>query len=234
MISTCLVPHLSPHGAFPPKRYYPKSNGWMLGKKGKKRERESERRGEGERNAISPPTTASHRRKQFTDESNFISFALHKKRGNADIFLQTDAQRHSWDRNSFSCWQMRVGGLPKSDNKGECSVLQRDPERMVFRRESKFIKYSPAVPDKYWLFWGGSVCGVFERSTVSPENCPQSTESSCIEECRTAGLHPCHLYADRDMAACDEVTFTNDPYGQLFEYLVLAWAIVTLKLIPIY
>ncbi len=44
---------------------------------------------------------------------------------------------------------MRVGGLPKSDNKGECSVLQRDPERMVFRRESKFIKYSPAVPDKY-------------------------------------------------------------------------------------
>ncbi len=154
MISPCLVPHLRPHGAFPSKRYYPKSNGWMLGEKGKKRERESERRGEGERNAISPPTTASHRRKQFTDESNFISFALHKKRGNADIFLQTYAQRHSWDRNSFSCWQMRVGGLPKSDNKGECSVLQCDPERMVFRRESKFIKYSPAVPDKYWLFWG--------------------------------------------------------------------------------
>ncbi len=155
MISPCLVPHLHPHGAFPSKHYYPKSNGWMVGeKRKKKRERESERRGEGERNAISPPTTASHRRKQFTDESNFISFALHKKRGNADIFSQTDAQQRSWDRNSFSCWRMSVGGLPQSDNKGECSLLRCNPERMVFRRESKFIKYSPAVPDKYWLFWG--------------------------------------------------------------------------------
>lgn len=217
-------------GDFPSKRYHPKSNGWMVGEKGKKRERDSERRGEGERNAISPPTTASHRRKQFTDESNFISFALHKR---GAMLIYSCRQMHSWDRNSFSCWQMRVGGLPKSDNKGQCSVLRCDPERMVFRRESKFIKYSPAVPDKYWLFWGGSVCGVFERSAVSPENCPQSTESSCIEECRTAGLHPCHLYAGRDMAGCDEVTFTNGPYGQLFEYLVLAWAIVTLKLIPI-
>ncbi len=44
---------------------------------------------------------------------------------------------------------MSVGGLPQSDNKGECSVLRFNPERMVFRRESKFIKYSPAVPDKY-------------------------------------------------------------------------------------
>lgn len=46
---------------------------------------------------------------------------------------------------------MRVGGLPQPDNKGEYSVLCCDPERMVFRREreSKFIKYSTAVPDKY-------------------------------------------------------------------------------------
>ncbi len=29
-----------------------------------------------------------------------------------------------------------------------------------------------------------------------------------MPDCR---INPCHLYADRDMAACDEVTFTNDP-----------------------
>lgn len=67
----------------------------MVREKEKKKEQESERRSEGGKNAISPPTTASHRRKQFTDENNFISFALHKKRGNADIFSQTDAQQHS-------------------------------------------------------------------------------------------------------------------------------------------
>lgn len=149
-------PSAPSHGAFPSKRYYPKSNGWMVGENwgGKKRERESERRGEGERNAISLPTTASHRRKQFTDESNFISFALHKKKGNADIFSQTDSQQRSWDRNSFSCWWMRVDGLPQPDNKGEYSVLWCDPERMLFRRESKFIKYSTAVPDKNIDFFG--------------------------------------------------------------------------------
>lgn len=92
MISPCLVPHLRPHGDFPSKRYYPKSNGWMVGEKGKKRERDSERRGEGERNAISPPTTASHRRKQFTDESNFISFALHKR---GAMLIYSCRQMHS-------------------------------------------------------------------------------------------------------------------------------------------
>lgn len=91
-----LSPPSAPSRSFSIKALLPKEQRLDGGReKGKKRERESERRGEGERNAISPPTTASHRRKQFTDESNFISFALHKKRGNADIFSQTDAQQRS-------------------------------------------------------------------------------------------------------------------------------------------
>lgn len=105
-----------------------------------------------------------------------------------------------------------------------CGVIQR----MVFRRESKFIKYSTAVPDKYWLFWG-EVFVASLRDLRARRITALSQQRAAV--LKNAGLRDyIRVTFTLYMVACDEVTFTNDPWGQLFEYLVLAWAEITLKL----
>lgn len=160
MISPCLVPHLRLLAELFHQSAI--TAGWWKRKRGKKRQREW--RGEWERNAISPPTTASHRRKQFTDESNFISFALHKKRGDADIFSQTDAQQRSWDRNSFSYWRMRVGGLPRSDNKGGMlSDTARFRKGWYLGEREQIYKVFTCSSRQILTFWENCVGCIFQK-----------------------------------------------------------------------